>query len=75
LLDLLATEPDPETLVRAFGQPPLYSTDYSAGFGTIYTAAYRPDLGVVDYLWPDSTWRRGFESPDATHSVVLCSDT
>ncbi len=75
LLDLLATEPEPESLVRAFGQPPLYNTDYSAGFGTIYTAAYRPDLGVVDYLWPDSTWRRGFESPDATHSVVLGSDT
>jgi predicted choloylglycine hydrolase len=75
LLDLLATEPEPETLVRAFGQPPLYNTDYSAGFGTIYTAAYRPDLGVVDYLWPDSTWRRGFESPDATHSVVLGGGT
>jgi predicted choloylglycine hydrolase len=71
LLDVLATTPDPETLVRAFGRPPLYNTAYAAGFGTIYTAAYRPDLGVVEYVWPGTTWRRGFESPDATHTVVL----
>ena len=71
LLDLLATTPDPETLVRAFGRPPLYNTAYASGFGTIYTAAYLPDLGVVDYVWPPSRWRRDFESPDATHAVVL----
>ena len=71
LLDLLATTPDPETLVRAFGRPPLYNTAYLSGFGTIYTAAYRPDLGVVDYFWPGSTWRRDFDSPDATHAAVL----
>jgi predicted choloylglycine hydrolase len=69
LLDLLATGPQPDSLVRAFGQPPLYNTAYSSGFGTIYTAAYRPDLGVVDYVWPVSTWRRGFDSPDETHTV------
>jgi predicted choloylglycine hydrolase len=71
MLELLATTPDPDTLVRAFGRPPLYNTAYANGFGTIYTAAYRPDLGVVDYRWPRSTWRRGFDSPDATHTTML----
>jgi predicted choloylglycine hydrolase len=71
LLDLLATTPDPETLVSGFARPPLYNTEYASGFGTVYTAAYRPDLGVVDYLWPRSTWRRDFDSPEATHAVVL----
>ena len=75
LLDLLATTPDPETLLTAFGRPPLYNTAYASGFGTIYTAAYRPDLGVVDYVWPGSTWRRDFESPDATHTVLLGQET
>ena len=70
LLDLLATSPDPKTLVAAFQRPPLYNTAYASGFGTVYTAAYRPDLGLVDYLWPGSTWRRGFDSPDSTHTVA-----
>jgi predicted choloylglycine hydrolase len=75
MLDLLATGPDPETLVRAFGQAPLYSTAYNSGFGTIYTAAYRPDLGVVDYIWPGSTWRRSFDSPEATHTITTSPRT
>jgi predicted choloylglycine hydrolase len=71
LLELLARSPDPKTLIAAFQRPPLYNSAYSSGFGTVCTATYRPDLGVVDYLWPGSTWRRGFDSPDATHTVAL----
>ena len=33
-------------------EPPLYSTEYSRGFGTLYTAVYRPADGVVTYHWP-----------------------
>jgi predicted choloylglycine hydrolase len=71
LLDMVATDPDPEALVRAFLRPPLYNTAYADAFGTMYTAAYRPAVGVVEYVWPRSTWRRGFDSPDATHTAVL----
>lgn len=70
LLDLLARRPDADTLVAAFLRPPLYNTAYAEGFGTMYTAVYRPTLGAVDYVWPGSTWRRHFDSPDATHSAV-----
>jgi len=71
LLDILDRRPDPDTLISAFLRPPLYRTAYAEGFGTMYTAAYRPLTGVVDYLWPGSTWRRGFDSPDATHTAFL----
>jgi predicted choloylglycine hydrolase len=74
LLDLLAGHPEPEELVSAFLRRPLYNTAYAQGFGTMYTAVYRPELGVVDYRWPGSTWRRGFDSPDGTHTATLGGD-
>ena len=67
LLALLDRTDDPDTLIQAFLRAPLHTTEYSRGFGTIYTAVYRPDRGVVDYLWPGSFWRRDFDSPDAVH--------
>jgi predicted choloylglycine hydrolase len=74
LLDLLAQSPDTETLVAAFLRPPLYNTAYADGFGTVYTAVYRPALGAVDYVWPASNWRRHFHSPDETHSAVYSAE-
>jgi predicted choloylglycine hydrolase len=44
-------------LVRAFLRPPLHSTAYRRGFGTLYTAAYRPQSLEVEYLWPRDAWR------------------
>ena len=75
LFALLARNPDPDTAISAFLRPPLYNTAYAKGFGTMYTAAYRPDEGVVDYVWPGSTWRRGFDTPDATHVAIYGSDS
>jgi predicted choloylglycine hydrolase len=70
LLELSAQRPDAETVIKAFLRPPLYNTDYTRGLGTMYTAAYRPERGVIDYVWPGSAWRRGFESPGAVHTAV-----
>ena len=39
--------------------------DYANGFGTLYTADYRPDSGEVHYRWPGTTWTRSFDSTDA----------
>jgi hypothetical protein len=68
LLRLLADRPAEPALLAAFLRPPLYNTSYADAFGTLYTAVYRPALGAVDYVWPGSTWRRHFGSPDATHA-------
>ncbi|MCJ7630413.1 MAG: carcinine hydrolase/isopenicillin-N N-acyltransferase family protein, partial [Longimicrobiales bacterium] len=55
----------------AFLQSPLHNTAFSRGFATLYTAVYQPDHGVVDYFWPDASWRRGFDSPQDTKDVIL----
>ena len=63
----------PHTNSPGIGAPAVSSTRlsvYARGFGTMYTAAYRPDLGFVDYVWPGSRWRRTFDSPDDTHLAV-----
>jgi predicted choloylglycine hydrolase len=63
ILDLLA-DPDlaEERFVGAFLEPPLYSTDYDDGFGTLYTAAYRPASGAVEYRWPGESWRQSCDA-------------
>jgi predicted choloylglycine hydrolase len=63
MLELLG---DPATdeaaFVAAFLEPPLHSLEYAAGFGTLYTAAYRPADGAVDYLWPSARWRQSIDA-------------
>jgi predicted choloylglycine hydrolase len=58
MLDLLDAGPSEADFVAAFLDPPLYSTDYADGFGTLYTAVYRPAEAAVEYRWPGETWRQ-----------------
>ena len=51
--------------------PPLHVSDYAGGFGTLYTADYRPEERTVTYRWPDRAWPRTFDSPSDTVDVVL----
>lgn len=51
----------PERLVRAFLLPPVYSNAFGRGYGTLYTAVYRPASGQAEYLWPDLSWRQSFD--------------
>ena len=39
-------------LTRAFLEAPLFSRNYAAGFGTVYTAAYRPGDASLTLHWP-----------------------
>ena len=71
LLSALDARPGVETLISRLLSPPLHNTAYAEGFGTIYTAVYRPLEGVVEYVWPDSRWQRTFDSPSASHEVLL----
>ena len=68
---VLDTRPSCERLTEEFLGAPLYNRDYARGFGTLYTAVYRPDLGCVEYRWPDTSLRRTFDSPDTTVPVLL----
>lgn len=44
-----------DALTREFLQAPLASTGYDRGFGTVYTAAYRPATGAISLAWMDGT--------------------
>ena len=52
----------PEELIQSFLRPPLYSSAFANGYGTLYTAVYRPAAPGVEYLWPAMSWKLGFES-------------
>ena len=62
VLDLLGDEAvDRERFVASFLEPPLRNTEYDKGFGTLYTAAYEPRAGRVEYRWPGETWKQSFD--------------
>ena len=64
LVKLLDDGTQPAELAGEFLRKPLHSNDYARGFGTLYTADYRPDSGEVHYRWPGTTWTRSFDSTD-----------
>ncbi len=70
----LLDDPDTtyESFEDAFLRAPLFSTSYGSGFGTLYTASYRPAEGVADYRWPAFAWRLGFDAfEEMEHTEVL----
>lgn len=65
LRGLLSEQMPADRVAAEFLRPPLRSTRYANGFGTLYTADYRPDSGEVHYRWPGTTWSRRIDSTDA----------
>jgi hypothetical protein len=62
LLNRLMLHRDPEDkFIASFLKPPLYSTAFAQGFGTLYTAVYRPRLGQMELRWPGAVWPLGFD--------------
>ncbi len=51
----LHVEPQ-EKFIGAFLRPPLYSSRFDEGFGTLYTAVYRPRLRQMELRWPRARW-------------------
>ncbi|MEO6859897.1 MAG: C45 family peptidase [Solirubrobacteraceae bacterium] len=49
-------------LIDAMLESPMRTTRYDEGFGTLYTAVYRPGAGTVEYRWPGAVWRHSFET-------------
>ncbi len=57
LLQRLTLHVEPEArFIGAFLKPPLYSTAFDRGFGTLYTAVYRPAQGEMELRWPRAKW-------------------
>jgi len=66
---------DGESFAGAFLEPPLYSTDYSKGFGTLYTAVYRPRAGEAEYRWPGTSWLHSFDRFDEGVCAVTLAES
>lgn len=47
--------------VGAFLEPPLFNTAYRRGFGTLYTAVYRPIERQAEYIWKTTSRRQSFD--------------
>ena len=58
LQDAVARTSDPEEMLGAFLQPPVYQTSYGRGYRTLYTAVYRPDEASAELIWPSLRWRQ-----------------
>ncbi|WP_119390316.1 C45 family autoproteolytic acyltransferase/hydolase [Taklimakanibacter lacteus] len=58
----LADNPDTETMLKAFLRPPAYQTSYGRGYGTLYTAIYRPEDRSAELIWPAARWRQSCAS-------------
>ncbi len=61
LEELLAAGADVPAVAAALLRPPLYATRFGAGFGTLYTAEYRPAEGIARYYWPGQTWTHALD--------------
>ena len=61
LEELLAAGADVPGVVAACLRSPLYATRFHQGFGTLYTAEYRPAEGTARYHWPDRTWEHSLD--------------
>jgi predicted choloylglycine hydrolase len=49
---------DTEEMLGAFLRPPVYQTSYGRGYGTLYTAIYRPDNASAELIWPSLRWHQ-----------------
>jgi len=57
LLQRLTLHREPkEKFIAAFLRPPLYSTAFAQGFGTLYTAVYEPRPRAMRLCWPGVNW-------------------
>jgi predicted choloylglycine hydrolase len=63
-------------LADAFLRPPLHSQAYERGYGTLYTAIYRPARGEVEYRWPEASWTFSFAAfGEGVRRIDLLSET
>jgi predicted choloylglycine hydrolase len=52
LRNMATSGTDADTMIAAMLAPPLLARQWEEGFATLFTAAYRPAAGHLDYHWP-----------------------
>ena len=72
LLQRLRFHRDPEEkFINTFLKPPLYSHQFNAGFGTLYTAVYRPRKREMEHRWPGTVWHQKLDAFEEGSRNVL----
>ncbi len=61
---------DADQLTNSFLQPPLYNTRYAEGFGTLYTAVYRPVESKVELHWPQEKVLQSFDDFTEQYKLI-----
>jgi predicted choloylglycine hydrolase len=66
---------DSRSFLGRFLRPPLFQLAYRRGFGTLYTALYRPAERTLELIWPDAVWKLGMDSFAPGERAVTYSDS
>ena len=75
LLRRLTMHEEPaDKFIAAFLKPPLYSTNFSKGFGTLYTSVYWPTRGMAETYWPGAVWQHSFDQPTNDSRLIRYPD-
>ncbi len=59
-----------ENIAKAFLDRPLFNRQYNDGFGTVYTAVYRPAEGYMELRWPEETLRQSFDGFEEGSTLI-----
>lgn len=68
--------PDEARLQAAFLTPPFYSARYRAGYGTVFSVAYRPAQGTARLFWGDGSshsWQMQAFAPATLDIAYTCA--
>ncbi|MFO8147582.1 MAG: C45 family autoproteolytic acyltransferase/hydrolase [Bacteroidota bacterium] len=57
-------------IADSFLQKPLYNTMFQEGFGTLFTAVYRPSEGKVEMRWPDVNIPQTFDGFQEQYKLI-----
>jgi len=62
-------------VIDALLKPPLFQSGYLRGYGTLYTAAYRPSAGTLELHWPGQSWTQSLaEFEEGDREIVYTPD-
>ena len=64
-----------DRFIATFLKPPLYSTQFGRGFGTLYTAVYKPARGKLEMHWPGEVWRHNIADTASSKRRIRYPDT
>jgi predicted choloylglycine hydrolase len=65
----------PDDMIDSFLRPPLYSSQFDKGYGTLYTAVYHPAARAAEYRWPGVTWRLSFDAFEEGSRTIALGQT